>query len=66
MAMMMRQLYSALRAAGADDDSASRAAEEVANYDNGINKVESDLALLKWMVGTNIALTLTILFKLFH
>jgi len=66
MAMMMRQLYSALRAAGADDDSASRAAEEVANYDNRINKVESDLALLKWMVGTNIALTLTILFKLFH
>lgn len=66
MAMMMRQLYSALRNAGADDDSASRAAEEVANYDNRINKVESDLALLKWMVGTNIALTLTILFKLFH
>ncbi len=66
MAVMMRKLYIALRRAGVDENEASEAAEEIANYDNRIARVESDLTLLKWMVTTNIALTLAILFKLFH
>jgi hypothetical protein len=28
-------------------------------------KIESDLLLLKWMVGTNVAMTVAILVKLF-
>jgi len=66
MAVMMRKLYIALRRAGVDENEASEAAEEIANYDNRIARVESDPTLLKWMVTTNIALTLAILFKLFH
>lgn len=39
-------------------EKATRAAEELAGYDNRLAPIERDLFLLKWMVGTNIALTL--------
>jgi hypothetical protein len=62
MALRMGQLYDALRGAqGVSEDAARQAAEEVANYDNRIARVEGDLTVLKWMVGTNLALTLIIL-----
>ncbi len=48
---MMGKLHEALIAAGADKNAAREAAEEVANYDNRIAKIEADLLLLKWMVG---------------
>ena len=64
MALMMSSLYDALRSAGAADDTARKAAEEVAGYDNRFAKVESDLNLLKWMVGFNIATTAAVLLKL--
>lgn len=53
---MLAELYDALRSAGADDAKARKAAEEVANYDNRLGKVETDLAVLKSMVGTVVAL----------
>ena len=65
MAPMMGKLHEALVGAGADRDVAREAAEEVANYDNRVGKVESDLILLKWMVGFNIAMTLAILWRVF-
>ena len=65
MALMMGKLHEALVGAGADKDAAREAAEEVANYDNRISKVESDLALLKWMLGFNIAMTFAILWRVF-
>lgn len=65
MALMMSSLYDALRAAGAGDESARKAAEEVAAYDSRFAKAESDLNLLKWMVGFNIALSVAVLLKLF-
>ena len=49
MAVMMGNLYDALRSAGADDEKARKAAEEIATDDNRFAKVESDVALLKWM-----------------
>jgi hypothetical protein len=58
MAMMMGNLYDALKSAGADDEKARRAAEELTAYEPRFAKLESDVALLKWMVGFNIALTL--------
>ena len=62
MALRMGHLFDALRQAhGVSEDDARRAAEEVANYDNRIARVESDLTVVKWMIGTNIALTLVIL-----
>jgi hypothetical protein len=65
MAMMMGHLYSALKQAGADEDNAKRAAEEVATYDARMNTIENRLSVLTWMVGTNVALTLAIVGKLF-
>jgi hypothetical protein len=65
MAMMMGNLYSALKQAGADDDNARKAAEEVATYDSRMSTIENRLSVLTWMVGTNVALTLAIVGKLF-
>jgi hypothetical protein len=65
MALMMGKLHEALIGAGADRETAREAAEEVANYDNRIGKVEADLVLLKWMLGFNIAMTLAILWRVF-
>ncbi len=42
----------------------AKAAEEVANYDNRLAGMESDLTLVRWMVGSNIALTIAVLLKL--
>lgn len=65
MAVMLEKLYDALRAAGADDDKARDAAVESAAYENRINRVDADLTLIKWMVGFNLALTLSVFAKLF-
>jgi hypothetical protein len=35
------------------------------NYETLIFKIESDLNLLKWMVGFNLAITVAILFRVF-
>jgi hypothetical protein len=58
MAVMMGNLYSALKQAGADEENARKAAEEIAGYENRFAKLESDVALLKWMVGFNVGLSL--------
>ena len=69
MALMLGQLYDALRAGNVPDDKARAAAEEVANYEgerasvqavvwkwaNGLNRVEAEVRLLKWMIGFLIA-----------
>jgi hypothetical protein len=60
MAVMMGNLYSALKQAGADEENARKAAEEIAGYENRFAKLESDVALLKWMVGFVIGLCLLI------
>jgi len=65
MALMMGKLHEALTRAGADANSAREAAEEVANCENRISRVEADLTLLKWMLGFNIAMTLAILWRVF-
>ncbi len=52
--------------AGAPDDRARAAAEEVAAYENRLGNVETKLAVLTWMVGANIALTIAVVVKLFH
>ncbi|MEO0875856.1 MAG: integrase [Bacteroidota bacterium] len=62
---MMGSLYNALVQAGVGQDEAAKAAEEVASYENRIAKIEVDLAVLKWMVGFNIATTVTILVRSF-
>jgi len=65
MSTMIFEVYDALKEAGATEDKAKKAAEALAAYENRFNKVESDLNLLKWMVGFNVALSVGILLKLF-
>jgi hypothetical protein len=66
MAMMLSKTYDALVAAGAPEEKARAAAEELAGYESRFVKIEADLLLLKWMAGVSIALNLVILGKLFH
>ena len=61
MAVMLGALYKALLEP--NEENARKASEEVAAYDNRIAQIERDLTLLKWMVGTNIVLTLFLLGK---
>jgi hypothetical protein len=63
MALMLGQLYDALRAGNVPDDKARAAAAEVANHEGEIGKlrlevgeIKSDVRLLKWMGGFGIAL----------
>jgi hypothetical protein len=65
MALQLGALRDALLEAGASADKASQAAEEAARYEDRLGKVETDLAVLKWMVGTNLGLTLIVIVKLF-
>ena len=65
MATMIVEIYDALIDAGASESKARSAASTLANYENRFNKIESDLTLLKWMVGLNIGLTISIVSKLF-
>jgi hypothetical protein len=63
MALMLGSLRDALVDAGASADKADKAAEEAAGYENRLAKIETDVALLKWMGGVNIALTVVVLGK---
>jgi hypothetical protein len=42
-----------------------KAAEAVASYENRFSRIESDLAVLEWMVGFNLAMTIAVLWKVF-
>jgi hypothetical protein len=59
---MITELYDALKDAGADEEKARKAAETVASYENRFAKIETDLAILKWMVGFNLAATIALVF----
>ena len=65
MATMISEVYDALKDAGASEDKARKAAEAIAAYENRFAKTESDLKLLQWMVGFNIAMTTAVLWKVF-
>ena len=43
------------------EDTARRAAEAIAAYENRFGKIEADLNLLKWMVGFVLAFCVAIL-----
>jgi hypothetical protein len=58
MALLLDSLCDALKAAGAPEEQARAAARDVAGYDNRLNRIERDMALLKWMVGFAIAILL--------
>ena len=71
MATMISEVYDALLEAGASEEKARKAAEAVAAYDQRFAGLETRMvelggrvALVQWMVGTNIVLTLGGIWKL--
>ena len=60
MALMSGYLYRALLAAGAPDELARKAAEEVASHERAFNEGRCGTTVLTWMVGFNLALTIAI------
>ena len=65
MAIMLSKTYEALKAAGAPDDKAREAAEEIAAYDNRLANIEADVRLLKWMMGFVLAGVLSLVVEAF-
>jgi hypothetical protein len=65
MAVMLSKTYDALVAAGAPEEKARAAAEELASYESRFVKIETDLAVLKWMVGVVIAGVASLIIKAF-
>jgi hypothetical protein len=64
MTTMITELYDALKEAGATEDKARKAAETVAAYESRFSRIESDLAIVKWMIGFNLAATLGVIMLL--
>jgi hypothetical protein len=72
MATMIAEVYDALKEAGASEEKARAAATALASYENRFARLESQLvelqrrvSLLTWMVGFNLAISVTVLFRLF-
>ena len=65
MAVMLSRTYEALVSAGAPEEKARAAAEELAAYETRFARIETDLAVLKWMVGVNLAASLSLVIKAF-
>jgi hypothetical protein len=58
MALMLAELYDALREAGASEDKARAAAESVAQLDVRLGRIETKLSVLIWAVDANVAATI--------
>jgi hypothetical protein len=65
MTVMLSRTYEALVAAGTPEEKARAAAGELAAYESRFPKIETDLAVLKWMVGVNLAGPLSLVIKAF-
>jgi hypothetical protein len=79
MAIGLMALREALVAAGAPEDKANRAAEEIAANENRFDGLDRGLAaletkltalegkvnLLTWMIGFNLIMTVTVLWRVF-
>lgn len=65
MTVMVADLYDALIKAGAPEENARKAAQEVASYDSRLVRLEAKVTMLQWMVGINMAMTATMMFKMF-
>lgn len=64
MSVTLSKTYDALRDAGASDEKARAAAEEIAGFENRLANLDADMRLLKWMVGINLTATVGILLRL--
>ena len=79
MAVMFGELYNALIEAGAPNENAREASAEVASIDGKLSRLDASMeklgakvdsieircSMLQWMLGINMAMTATIMFRLF-
>ena len=65
MALQAGALREALLDAGASTEKANKAAEEAAGCESRLAGLETRVAVLTWMVGTNLAMTLAVLWRVF-
>ena len=64
MALQLGALREALISAGSSTEKAEKAAEELAGYETRFSRIETDLSIVKWMMGFKLALTAAVLGKL--
>ncbi|MYE14479.1 MAG: integrase [Gammaproteobacteria bacterium] len=62
MTTMIAEVYDAFKSAGADDDKALAAASAIADYQRDIAELKGDVKPIKWIVGFNLAFSVTVLF----
>lgn len=65
MSMIMAEVYDEFLSAGTPEYKARKAAEALANHDSSFIKIETDVAVIKWMCGTILAAVVAILLKTF-
>jgi len=63
MSTMITEVYEAFISAGADDEKAKAAARALADYESRFNRIDSDLRVLKWMVGAILAGVVSLVIK---
>ena len=66
---MISEVYEAFRAAGVPEDKAKAAAEAMSSESiatkGDVASLKLDTAVLKWMIGFNLAFTMAMLWKVF-
>jgi hypothetical protein len=60
MALQLGALRDALLEAGASDEKATKAAEELASYETRLGHIEGKLTLILWALGANVAATVAV------
>jgi hypothetical protein len=76
MSIFIGEIYDAFLSAGVPEDKARKAAAVLTNYDDRFTKIETDLAifraevrgeftLMKWMLGSVLAIGITLILKAF-
>ncbi len=55
MSTMITEVYEAFKEAGTSEEKAKAAAIALADYEARFNKIDTDLLILKWMLGIVIA-----------
>lgn len=65
MSMMLSKTYDALISAGAPEEKAREAAEELASYDNRFANLETDMKIVKMMLALILAGIASLIVKAF-
>ncbi|MCZ0952418.1 MAG: hypothetical protein OXQ89_13285 [Rhodospirillaceae bacterium] len=61
MTTMIAEVYDAFKSAGVDENKALAAATAIADYQKDIAELSGDVKLIKWIVGFNLAFSVTVL-----